>query len=99
MANHELTVASGQRGIAVNQGRNVVDSGDTFVVTESEYESLADLIDDGVLIDEGTTTDEPTYGSNVGVVVGELVFGTKLDADEDPPVDALEGTIFFVRDA
>jgi hypothetical protein len=64
MANHTLTVAEGQRGVAVNDGRLIVDAGDTFVVTEEEYESLSALIAQDVLIDEGTTEDDPTYGGS-----------------------------------
>lgn len=67
MANYELEVAPGNRGVAVNNGRLIIDAGDIIVVTEEERDTnLAGLISQGVLIDNGTTSDPLTYGGTTG---------------------------------
>lgn len=61
MANHRITVGPGMRGLAILDGKHVVRSGDTFVVTEETFADLTDLIAEGDLLYLGTTTDDPTF--------------------------------------
>jgi hypothetical protein len=88
VANHLLTVADGQRGIALNNGSLIVDAGDQIVVTDAEFTALAALRTLGVLIDGGTTAAEPTYG---GVPSGGGSGITSLTYD-----NALTGSRFTI---
>lgn len=98
MANHRLTVASGVRGLAILRGTVIVGSEDTFVVTQGTYDALSEQIADGALIDNGTTTDDPTFeevdaaAAEAGPVAAEVMVAV---SDETTAITPGAGKVTF----
>lgn len=86
MAKYKVEAAPNQRGVAIANGKLVLDEGDQAVVSDAEYTVLAALIADGVLLDLGVTTDAltpipgQTGGGLVSVTPADIEIGQTLNA-------------------
>lgn len=59
----KIEVAAGHRGVALDDGL-VVDAGNQVIVSDEQFALLAGLVDDGILLDLGATTESLTPGSD-----------------------------------